>query len=170
MRFKVTAAITFMLGCLLGFQHLSGGVPAHHLLARTDLPVVSNWWGLLTLLALSWFLLGRIERRLSHEPANKMLMAAGSALFFGVTLALFFVFGPGEVPGYMAQALFLIAVFYPIYRAECVLGFVLGMTFTFGAVLPTIFAAVVAAISALIFHGVRFIWTRIGGALGRRAG
>jgi len=167
MRFTVTAAITLILACLLGFQHFSGGVPAHHLLARTDLPVVSNWWGLLTLPALSWFLLGRIERRLANEPANKVLLGAGAALLFGVILALFFVFGPGQVPGYMAQSLLLIAVFYPIYRAECVLGFVLGMTFTFGAVLPTIFAAIFAAVSALIFHGLRFIWARIGALRGR---
>ncbi len=54
MRTKATIAITAVMALLLGWQHLDGGVPAHHLLADPALPALSNWWGLLTLPALAW--------------------------------------------------------------------------------------------------------------------
>ncbi|MEA0737090.1 hypothetical protein QYY77_13550 [Xanthomonas campestris pv. campestris] len=40
----------------------------------------------------------------------------------------------------------------PAYRAEYVFGFVLGMTFVFGAVLPTLFGLLVVAVSALAWR------------------
>jgi hypothetical protein len=61
----------------------------------------------------------------------------------------------------MAQGVFAIALFYPVYRAECVLGFVAGMSFFLGAILPMIAACVFAAIGAMLFLGVRFIWSRM---------
>jgi hypothetical protein len=42
-----------------------------------------------------------------------------------------------------------------------VLGFVIGMTWTFGAVLPMIAAAVFAAAGFAIHHGVRFLYARL---------
>jgi hypothetical protein len=60
----------------------------------------------------------------------------------------------------MAQGVFVIALFYPVYRAECVLGFVIGMTFFLGAVLPMIAALVFAGIGAALYLGIRFIWSR----------
>jgi hypothetical protein len=50
------------------------------------------------------------------------------------------------------MGILLIALFYPIYRAECLLGFVLGMTFTFGAVLPTGIGSILASIGFLTFN------------------
>jgi len=51
--------------------------------------------------------------------------------------------------------LFILALFFPIYRAECFLGFVIGMTFTFGAVLPTGVGIIIALIGALLYLYVR---------------
>lgn len=49
--------------CHLGWEYTHGGVPAHHLLNNPELPAISNWWGLLVVPLLVWFLVGRIQRR-----------------------------------------------------------------------------------------------------------
>jgi hypothetical protein len=162
MRIKLTAAIAILMVVLLGWQALHGGVPAHHLLANKDLPAISNWWGLLTLPALGWFALGRIERRYRRAPATVRPMVAGFAagLAYGALLAGMFMMGRPDVSDNMAMGIFAIALLYPIYRAECILGFVIGMNFFLGAILPMIAACIFAASGAVLFLGSRFIWSR----------
>ena len=162
MRTKATVAITVVMALMLGWQHLNGGVPSHHLLADPSLPKLSNWWGLLTLPVLAWCLLGRIERRRRADPRapHGDTAAFAGALVFGALLSLLFTAGRHDATGYMAQSVFVLALFYPIHRAACVLGFVIGMTWTFGAVLPMIAACIFAAGGAVIHHGVRFVYSR----------
>jgi hypothetical protein len=164
MRTKATAAITLAMTLLLGWQHLHGGVPAHHLLADPSLPTLSNWWGLLTLPLLAWFLLGRIERRRRADPlaAHGDFAAFTGALVFGAVLSVLFTAGRPAATENMVQALVVVALFYPIHRAACVLGFVIGMTWTFGAVLPTIAACIFAAAGAAMYYGVRLLFSRVG--------
>ncbi|MDB5746307.1 MAG: hypothetical protein JWP72_1155 [Massilia sp.] len=163
MRTKATVAIAVIMALLLGWQHFNGGVPSHHLLADPSLPELSNWWGLLTLPVLAWYLLGRIERRRRADPRGAHGDTAGfvGALVFGALLSLLFTAGRHEATGYMAQFLLVLALFYPIHRAACVLGFVIGMTWTFGAVLPMIAACIFAAVGAALYHGVRLIYARM---------
>jgi hypothetical protein len=157
MRIKISAGIGVAFALLLAWQHLHGGVPAHHLLGREDLPSISNWWGLAGLPALTWFLLGRIERRRPVADSPAPASGFAGALVFGALLALFFGLGRGDMCEHLVEGLPLIALTYPIYRAECVLGFVLGMTYTFGPVLP-VFAAIVFALGAtILFHGIRLL-------------
>lgn len=163
MRTRLTVAVAVVMALLLGWQHLNGGVPAHHLLAREDLPAMSNWWGLLTLPALAWFLLGRIERRLKIPGSSATVIAGAfaAALAYGALLAFCFVSGRPDLSDSLAQAVFLFALAFPVYRAECVLGFVVGMSFFLGAILPMIAACVFAAIGAVLYLSVRFIVSRI---------
>ena len=60
----------------------------------------------------------------------------------------------------------LLALVFRVYRAECVLGFVLGMTFTFGAILPALVASVTAVISAVahrvLYPLARRVWMALG--------
>lgn len=163
MRTKASVAIAVVLALLLGWQHSNGGVPAHHVLADPTLPALSNWWGLLTLPLLAWFLLGRIERRRRAAPraAHGDTAAFMGALVFGAVLSLLFTAGRHGATDAMALSVFVIALFYPVHRAACVLGFVIGMTWTFGAVLPMIAAGVFAAGGAAIHHGLRFIYSRL---------
>jgi len=163
MRTKATIAITAVMAMLLLWQHLHGGVPAHHLLADPALPTLSNWWGLLTLPTLAWFLLGRIERRRRAAPlaAHGDFAAFTGALVFGAILSLLFTAGRHAATEGMVQLLLVIALLYPIHRAACVLGFVIGMTWTFGAVLPMIAAGLFAAVGAGVYHGVRHLFTRM---------
>jgi hypothetical protein len=88
-------------------------------------------------------------------------MAFAGALLFGAALAMLFTAGHTSATDYMVQALAVVALFYPIYRAEYVLGFVLGMTWTFGAVLPTIAACIFALVGAVIHLGVRLVYARM---------
>jgi prepilin signal peptidase PulO-like enzyme (type II secretory pathway) len=84
---------------------------------------------------LTWFLLYRIQKRIRNNstvskfPVN-ILYAFIAALSFGLLLSVFFTLGYSEIPFYMIVSLLVLAIFLPIYKAECFLGFVLGMTFT----------------------------------------
>jgi hypothetical protein len=51
--------------------------------------------------------------------------------------------------------------FLPVYRAEYIFGFVLGMTFVLGSVLPTIAALLGASISAIAHFVIRPIMARL---------
>ncbi|MGX4644402.1 hypothetical protein [Massilia sp. SYSU DXS3249] len=69
--------------------------------------------------------------------------------------------GRHEATDFLAASVFVIALFYPVHRAACVLGFVIGMTWTFGAVLPMIAAGIFAAGGGAIHYAVRFIASRL---------
>ena len=133
------------------------------------MPAMSNWWGLLVLPVLAWFATGRLQKRIARNsdghdaastfPVNVVAGFAG-AMLFGILLSVSFTRGGETVAAYLFQCILLIALLLPVYRAECVLGFVLGMTFTFGAVLPTLIGSVIAALSAVMHFCVYpfFIW------------
>ncbi|WP_426176956.1 hypothetical protein [Massilia sp. TWR1-2-2] len=136
----------------LGWEFAHGGVAAHHMLNRADLPAISNWWGMLLIPALTWFLVGRMLRRADQQPGAHIGMLAGfvGALAYGAALA--FAFSSNfPVVSVIFLGLFVVSLLVRTYRAQYVLGFVFGMTLTFGAVLPTVIAMVVASVAAL-FH------------------
>lgn len=166
----ITALITLAIWALLAWQHLNGGVASHHILDRADMPAISNWWGGLLLPVLSFFLLGRIHRRSTvrqYESTGAlkypMSVVAGfaGAVLYGTLLSAAFTFDYSTLTSTMFRGLFLLALVLPIFRAEYVLGFVLGMTFTFGAVLPTIVASVVAVLAMILYHYVRPVPMRL---------
>lgn len=142
----------------LGWEFSHGGVPAHHLLNNPELPAISNWWGLLVVPLLVWFLLGRIQRRAatlvqtgSRERFRTLVRVRfGVAFVWAGALALAFSFGHPAVSWIFFGA-FGTAILAGAWRAEYVLGFALGMTFSFGAVLPVLVASVIAA-CAFVVH------------------
>lgn len=156
------------LACL-AWEYFHGGVPSHHFLHRADMPSISNWWGALVLPVLTWYLVGRIQRRVTTlangnaMPAlpTSVIAGFGSALLFGVAMSICFVSGYKTGTEYLFMAMLLAAVLLPVFRAECVLGFVLGMAFVFGAILPTLIGSIIATISALIYFGVRPLLFRL---------
>ena len=162
-RIYFTALVGIAIWSLLAWNHFHGGVPSHHLLAREDLPSISNWWGALSLPLLTWFLLYRVQQRMAKqdEPVSAMgiptqvVYGFAGALVFGIALSVFFTLNYSGIPANMLKALLIAALFFPIYRAECLLGFVLGMTFTFGAVLPMLIGSVLATLGAVLYLLVR---------------
>ena len=141
----------------LGWEYTHGGVPSHHLLNQADMPAISNWWGLLVVPLLVWFLVGRIQRRGatlvqsgSRERFRTLAQARfGAALLWGGALALAFALGHPSVTFIFLSA-FVAGLLFHVYRSEYVLGFALGLTFTFGAVLPVLIASVIAGCSFLM--------------------
>jgi len=152
----------------LTWEHVHGGILRHHILNRSDLPAISNAWGILLLPALTWYLLGRISRRSAPPmggrsgalPRGVMVGFAG-ALLFGILLSGGFALRQTTLTEYLFQGILLLALLLPVYRAECVLGFVLGMTFVFGVVLPTAIASIIAALSMLLHRGVYPLFVRL---------
>lgn len=138
----IAAEITHLM-----WEHFHGGVRTHHFLQRADMPGLLNGWGLLLLPALTWFLIGRIQQR-SAVLAMPIIIGFVSALMLGVALSAAFTVGNENISAIIFFSILLSAVGLPVYRAECVLAFIFGMTFTFGAILPTFIASVIAAISA----------------------
>lgn len=138
----------------LGWEYTHGGVPAHHLLNNPELPAISNWWGLAVVPLLVWFLVGRIQRRAatlvqtgSRERFRTLAQARfGASFLWAAALAVAFTLGHPGVTWIFFGA-FAAALVVHAYRAEYVLGFALGMSFTFGAVLPVLVASVIAACS-----------------------
>lgn len=150
---------------LLAHEHFNGGVRSHHLLDRPDLPAISNWFGLVTLPLLGWLLGLRLRKHLTSVTRFGSPIGIGMslvcALLYGVALAASFEVGPSAITSGLFFGLFVIAVVLPIYRVEYIFGFVVGMTFTFGAVLPVLVAVVVAAVSALVHFAVRAVRSAI---------
>jgi hypothetical protein len=175
-RVYFTVIITLLIWVLLLWDHFHGGVPKHHILANKDLPSISNWWGGFLLPLLTWLLLYRIQVRINLQNekhletsghTQKVLYGFVSSLFFGMLLSLFFSFGYSDMCGFMILALLPIGICVPIYRAECLLGFVIGMTYTFGAILPTGIGTILILLGALLYlflkKGILFTLSKLAG-------
>ena len=165
-----TILVTVFIWTLLLWDYFHGGVPSHHLLQNKDLPSFSNWWGSILLPLLTWFLLYRSQVRLAKEGSSSALQSSFvvyfvGALLFGMVLSVFFTLGNQEVPFYMLIGLLLLGFFLPLYRAECLLGFVIGMTFTFGGVLPILIGTILVLLCSLLYLVLRpmalFVFSKI---------
>lgn len=150
---------------LLAHEYLNGGVRSHHLLDRPDLPAISNGFGLLILPILGWLLGIRFRAHLTSSIGSglSICILAGlvCSLMYGGALAISFELGPSAWTSGLFFGLFLLAAVLPIYRTECIFGFVVGMTFTFGAVLPTLVAVVFAAVSVVVHFAFRAVMSAI---------
>jgi hypothetical protein len=172
-RTALTVAVTLAECAHLAWEHLHGGIVSHNILARADLPAISNAWGLLLLPMLAWWLGGLALKPAASAPPRRLVaggipadVLAGfiGGLVMGAALASSFAIGLETATSVLFFGLFAIALLLRVYRAECVLGFVLGMTFTFGAVLPTAIASIIAAISATVHL---LVWRPLGRVLSR---
>jgi len=164
-RLSVTAVVSVAIWLLLAWNYFNGGIPSHHLLARKDLPEISNIWGGVLLPLLTWFLLYRIQIRTDQSGSAysllKVIYGFICALLIGLSIALLFSYNVAEIPGYILLGIIASGLFIPIYRSEYILGFVLGMTYTFGGVLPVIVSAVLISIGAIEYLVIRQLVIKI---------
>lgn len=154
------AALALMAEALhLGWEALHGGIVSHHLLQRADLPGLSNAWGLLLLPALAAWAAGRLPKPPATQRAW-LPVALGFALplLLGAALSLAFQLQLQALTEGLFFGLLLLAVLLPAHRPESLLGFVLGMSWTFGAVLPALIGGGVAGLSWLVRGIVRWAW------------
>ncbi|MFC5525906.1 hypothetical protein ACFPPA_09145 [Rhodanobacter ginsengisoli] len=157
---------------VLACEYFNGGVPSHHLLDRPDFPAISNWFGLAVLPLLGWLLGVRLRNHLTASTGSGLArgMWAGlvCSLLYGAAMATLFQLGMSAVLSGLFFGLFLLAALFPVYRVEYIFGFVVGMTFTFGTVLPTLVAVVFAAVSVVVHFVFRAALSAIRSA-GRKA-
>lgn len=163
-RLYFTAIVTLAIFSLLSWNYFHGGVPSHHILNDRNLPEISNWWGCLLLPLLVWYLFYTLKKRVvGVDDENqklklfpvKIIYAFIGSLILGILLSVFFTLGYENFPAYILLVILVSGLFFPIYRAEYVLGFVIGMTFTFGAVLPTGVAIILALIGVFFYMCIR---------------
>jgi hypothetical protein len=168
-RFYLTITVLLAEIAHLSWEHFHGGVQTHHFLRRADLPAISNWWGLVLLPVLTWFLTGRTQKRMAALTDTQQAISTQTlrviAGFVGA-LSVSFTRDDENVSLVLLLGTLLLGLLLPIYRAECVLGFVLGMTVTFGAVIPTIIASIIAMLSAtlhlLVYVNIVRLWNWVG--------
>jgi hypothetical protein len=164
LRIILTATVSALILGLLLWTHFHGGVPSHHILQRKDLPEISNWWGGILLPVLTWFLLIRIKTRIQEKhsfseqyksaiPIVIRLFCIG--LVFGIILAVSFANDYTPFLENVLYILLILSLIVPIYYSEFILGFILGMTYTFGALLPTAFILIMASVGFLLFRFIR---------------
>lgn len=163
-RVYFTSIVAISIWTLLIWNHYHGGVPSHHILNDKNLPEISNWWGALLLPMFTWILLYRIKKRTIANKDNdskesrfqkNTIYGFIGALLMGLLLSVFFTLGYANFPAYILLIILMSGLFFPIYRAEYILGFVIGMTFTFGAVLPTGIGFILALIGAFLYLCIR---------------
>jgi hypothetical protein len=141
--------VALVVAALLYWQATHGGIVSHHLLNRADLPAISDAWGLLWMPITTWVAVWRMQKRLAAKPQarGQMIAGFGVAVLVGGALAMSFSVGAESTTSLNFMMLLVAAVALPVYRAECVLGFVLAMLPVFGTMLPSIVAAVVGSAS-----------------------
>ena len=151
LQWYVVALAALFAMAMLAWEYTHGGVVSHHFLDRRDMPSVSNWWSLAVLPLLGWLAAWSARRRTTVDAGAlpKAFAGALGALLVGVVMSVAFITGHQQVTGDLFFAALVSGVVWPTYRAEYVFGFVFGMTFVFGAVLPTFVALLGVAISAI---------------------
>ena len=160
----IVGVVTFLIFNFLFWEHFHGGVTSHHLLHQQDLPSISNWWSGILLPILTWFLLSRIEKRIDRkisqtQQTNKAVSTVFwlfiTGLAFGILLSTSFT---NEYKPFLDNVLYIIIILsliIPVYYSEFILGFILGMTYTFGAIIPTVFILIVAVIGLVAYKFIR---------------
>ena len=162
LRNKVATAAGFglVILALILREYFSGGVITHHLLAEEDLPGISNWWGLLTVTTLALITLWSVDRRFQKHPETRekcILRAFFGALLFGIAMGLLWEFSLVDILSKAIWLPLLLAFFFPVYLPEYLLGFVVGMAYTFGGILPIMIGLILVIGAFIIYHLTRWV-------------
>ena len=158
LRLLLTVIVTIFVWGHVAWDYHHGGVPTHYLLHDDRLPGIPNWWGAAILPFFTWFLLYRIHKRIdgrelsvASESLPKIVLRFLTAVLVAVAIAVCFMNGI-EVTDYIMGSLFVLAFFFPLYKSEYLLGWVLGAAFTFGAILPMGFGCLLALIFFILYQ------------------
>jgi hypothetical protein len=84
-----------------------------------------------------------------------------SALLFGIGLGISVVYKFELFLSNVPLILFSIALFFPTYKAEYFLGFVLGLTYFIGGVLPVVVGSIFLLLSAVVYLLIRRLILRL---------
>ena len=165
-RYWFTGAISLIIWSLLAWQYFHDGIPSHHFLADKNMPLVSNGWGAVVIPILTWFLLFRVEKRLFVTSdtipfPTQTIKAFSGALILGLALSLAINYDFKTFSSNVPLILIILAFFIPTFRSEYLLGFVLGLAYTLGGVLPTVVGSILLLVSAAVHLGFRPLVIRV---------
>lgn len=156
------AALALLAEALhLGWEAWHGGIVTHHLMQRADLPGISNAWGLLILPALAAWAAGRLPRSTRRQDWHPVALGFLLPLLMGAALSLSFQLQLQALTETLFFGLLLLALLLPAHRPESLLGFVLGMSWTFGAVLPLLIGGLIAGLSWALRGMARWGWRAV---------
>ena len=101
-----------------------------------------------------------MEEQAALDNQNKaglipVLVLFSLGLVFGMILSISFTDNFKPFLDNVLYLLLILSFVVPIFYSEFILGFVLGMTYTFGSILPTIFILIIASIGFLIYRFIR---------------
>lgn len=170
LRLIITFVVAILIFGLLIWNYFHGGVPSHHILDKKNLPAISNWWSGIFLPILTWILLTGIKTRIQKQPypheqykslMTNTLVRFAIGLIFGIILSVSFIYNFKPFMGNVLYLLLIISFFVPIFFSEFILGFVLGMTYIFGAILPTAFILIMAAGGFIIYRFIRPLFIKL---------
>jgi len=141
----LATTVTFVLtGLFILIEYLNGAVVSHHLLARKDLPAISNCQSIKNL----------------RNNNSKTRIRFLSALIFGIAISVLWELGLESVLQYIILIPLVVSLFKPVHFPECLLGFVIGLIFTFGGVLPIIVGLVLLVICFIINSLIKLLVTK----------
>ena len=143
------------------WDYFHGGIPTHYLFHDANMPGFPNWLGAIILPFFVWFLLHRIQKRIDKDSpkdtTKKIVLRFLAAALVAITIAVCFTKGI-EIPPVILLSILGLGLFFPLYNSEFLLGWVLGSSFTFGAIIPMGFGSLFALICFILFTIGRLIW------------
>jgi hypothetical protein len=141
LRIGITAIFTFLVWGHILWDFFHGGIPTHYLLHDDNLPGIPNWLGGIVFPLFTWFMLYRIHKRIdievdvASESLRAVMMRFLLAMGVAIAISVFFSLEIGLIE-YIMPTIFVLAFVFPLYKSEHLLGWVIGSTFTFGAIIP----------------------------------
>jgi hypothetical protein len=165
-RFVFIGTVTLLIWAHLGWDYFHEGVPSHTILVLESKPEISNWWGGIVVPLLTWFLLYRIQHRLNenndtYETKDLRYVAYGffGSLLFGILFPYFYLNGhslsDSSKHEYVMLTLIFTSFFIPLYRAEYLLGLVIGMTYALGPIIPIGVGIILVILFAVTYKYIR---------------
>lgn len=163
-----TIGITILIGSLLLWQYMHEGIPGHYILQSADAPYISNGWGIVVLPVLTWITVNAVQKRAVRQggtiysnSTKSTIGLFGAGGLTGLAIVIAFIYNYTPLLNAVPYLLLLLGLLMPIFYAEFMLGFVLAMTYTFGAVLPTLFFLVFLVIGFLLFKLRTFLLQKL---------
>ncbi len=160
LRLTITAIATLLIWGHIGWDYFHDGIPTHYMLHDENMPGIPNWVGGILLPFFTWFLLNRIHRRVdAPNPKDRLKTVIHRFLAaLGVAILISILFTAGvDVIDYIMLAIFVMALVFPLYKSEYLLGWVLGSAYTFGATIPIVFGSVLALILFILYKIARVV-------------
>ena len=159
-----TAFVAILMWSQILYQYLTDGVAVHMFLHREDMPSISNYWSGLILPLFTAIMLLVIQQRTKRLDATTTATELSKATYrliggfaFGAILCLLITLGYGTPPNLMMLGAIVLSFFLPIYKPAYFLGFVLGMTYLFGATLPIVIGLVLFTIFRIAYFLAQLI-------------